>query len=486
MDLSIAFDKYLNYTKEEAYNLFCNEKNLIILRRFFYALILIFGIVLLINSLDTGFFSFPALLMLFSFLTSLIIRIYYKKIFKNSNIRKYIFAILISTLLVFLITNITGKIFYPEQEKPKENVSEVEGNGETKNNESKDIVILNDNEDKTESFTDIIFFFAVAILFFKLTKNEITQLYALIIGLPFLTEIIIFNSFETVQSVPTLIFAALLYIIAITTESKRQKKFYNQFDYFYKKNFETHRMKKELNYAREIQLSMLPDSNVKFGDLEISAVSIPATEVGGDYFDYFRLSDKKIGVFICDVSGHGVASALLLSGLRSCMHLILEDTSNPKEVFEKLNRMIRKTQNRKMFVTAIFAVIDTKKNLCILFNAGHLPPYKISGESSELFKIKRHGITLGAMEEIEPKTDDNLVVFDFNKNDRLVFYTDGITEALTSNKKEYGFEKLENFLNSNIKKTPPELVQNLVSDIQAFTKDTVQKDDLTVLTIGRN
>ena len=139
-----------------------------------------------------------------------------------------------------------------------------------------------------------------------------------------------------------------------------------------------------------------------------------------------------------------------------------------------------------MFVTAIFAVIDTKKNLCTLFNAGHLPPYKISGESNELFKIKRHGITLGAMEEIEPKTDDNLVVFDFNKNDRLVFYTDGITEALTSNKKEYGFEKLESFLNSNIDKTPPEIVKNLVSDVQAFTEDTVQKDDLTILTIGRN
>jgi len=287
LDLSITYDRYLNYTKEEAYNLFCNEKNLKILRRFLYALILFFGIVLLIASLDKGFFSIPSLLMVFSLLTLSSIRIYYKKIFKISNIRKYIFAILISTLLIFLITNITGKIFYPEQEESKENVSEVEGNKETKINKSGDIVIINENEDKTESFTDIVFLFAVSILFFKLSKNEITQLYALIIGLPLITEIIIFNSFETVKSIPVLIFVALFYIIAITTESKRQKKFCDQFDYFHKKNFETHRMKKELNYAREIQLSMLPDSNVKFGDLEISAVSIPATEVGGDYFDYF-------------------------------------------------------------------------------------------------------------------------------------------------------------------------------------------------------
>jgi len=245
-------------------------------------------------------------------------------------------------------------------------------------------------------------------------------------------------------------------------------------------------MKKELNYAREIQLSMLPEREATFGDLEISAISIPATEVGGDYFDYFKISDDKVGVFICDVSGHGVASALLLSGLRSCMHLILEETFDPKEVFGKLNRMIRKTQNRKMFVTAIFAVIDMKKNNCTLFNAGHLPPYKISGGSNELLKIKRHGITLGAMENIEPDNESNEMEFDFNKKDKLIFYTDGVNEALNFDRSEYGFEKLESFLNANADRKPGDLLKRLVSDVNNFTQDTVQKDDLTILTIGRN
>ncbi|MBL7127950.1 MAG: SpoIIE family protein phosphatase [Ignavibacteria bacterium] len=485
MDLSLTFDKYLDYTKEEAYTLFCNEKNLKILRRFVYVLIVVFGIVLLVNSLGISFFSISAMLMLFSCLASLFLGIYYKKIFSISNVRKYIFTILIATLLIFLITNVIERVFYPEQDKLIENVSKVEDKGESKVNDSGDIVIGDDERD-SKSYTDIIFFFAIAILFFKLSRNEITQFYALIIGLPLITELIIFNSFETLKNVPVIIFTVLFYVIALTAESKRRKTFCKQYDYYHKKDFESHRMKKELNYAREIQLSMLPEREARFGDLEISAISIPATEVGGDYFDYFKISDDKVGVFICDVSGHGVASALLLSGLRSCMHLILEETSDPKEVFEKLNRMIRKTQNRKMFVTAVFTVIDMKKNTCILYNAGHLPPYKISGDSSELFKIKRHGITLGAMESIEPSNETNEMEFDFNKNDKLIFYTDGVNEALNSDKSEYGFEKLESFLNTNADRKPNDLLKKLVSDVNNFTQDTAQKDDLTILTIGRN
>lgn len=135
--------------------------------------------------------------------------------------------------------------------------------------------------------------------------------------------------------------------------------------------------------------------------------------MGREYFDYFKVSENEVGIFICDVSGHGVASGLLLSGLRSCMHLILEDNSNPKFIIEKLNRMIRKTQSRKMFVTAIFAVINTEKNKCMLFNAGHLPPYKISGESKEIFKIKKHGLALGAMNIVEAEGTSNEVMLRF-------------------------------------------------------------------------
>ena len=104
--ITYLFDKYLDYSKEEAYTLFCNEKNFKILRRFLYVLIIVFGIVLFVNSIKISFFSFTVILMLISCITSLFLRIYYKRIFNVSNVRKYLFVILIATLLLSLITNV--------------------------------------------------------------------------------------------------------------------------------------------------------------------------------------------------------------------------------------------------------------------------------------------------------------------------------------------------------------------------------------------
>jgi sigma-B regulation protein RsbU (phosphoserine phosphatase) len=168
------------------------------------------------------------------------------------------------------------------------------------------------------------------------------------------------------------------------------------------------------------------------------------------------------------------------------MHLILEDTTNPKEVFAKLNKMVRKTQNRKMFVTAIFAVIDSEKNICTLFNAGHLPPYKISGESGELFKIRRHGITLGAIDNINDDASDSEVVFDFNKGDKIFLYTDGVVEAMDNKRGEYGFARLESFLNENACKPPKELLDGIQKDVNAFTGGAELADDISILIIAKN
>jgi serine phosphatase RsbU (regulator of sigma subunit) len=168
------------------------------------------------------------------------------------------------------------------------------------------------------------------------------------------------------------------------------------------------------------------------------------------------------------------------------MHLILEDTTNPKEVFVKLNKMVRRTQNRKMFVTAVFAVIDNKNNNCTLFNAGHLPPYKISGDSHELFKIKRHGITIGAVDNFLEDDEDNLVTFDFKKGDKLLLYTDGITEAMDEVRNEYGFARLEDFLYKNTTSSPSDLLNGLIKDVNKFSEGAEQLDDISILVLSRN
>lgn len=478
-DLSYSFDKYLDLTKGDAYNLYRDEKNYVILRRFANVVFIFFGIIFLISIAEHGIFNPVTIGYFLIFVSFLIFRIVYKSYINFSNIRKYLFIAVVTIIIANTSIGIIKKITYVDTDK-KSNAEKVEKPKGDMN------ITINEDGNDPDSVTSSIFIYCVIILFFKLSRNEIVQLYTLAFGIPIISELLVYNNFSIWAKIISLLITLMFFVIAYSAETKRKKKFLARLETYSKRHLETFRMKKELGYAREIQLSMLPPGEAKFGDLEIAATSVPTFEVGGDYFDYFKISENLIGVFICDVSGHGVASALLLSGLRSCMHLILEETNNPKEVFIKLNRMIRKTQNKKMFVTAIFAVIDLVKNTCSLFNAGHLPPYKISGDSNELFKIKRHGITLGAVDDISQDMGDTEVIFEFKKNDKIVFYTDGVSEAMDADKKEYGFEKLEMFLNSNADKSPAELLKLILADVNNFTKDTEQKDDMSVMVIGRS
>jgi len=478
-DLTYTFDKYLDLTKGDAYNLYRDEKNLTILKRLAVVIAFVFGITGIVSIVERHIFHPVTISYLTVFLSSLAFIFVYKKKVNVSNIRRFLFAALVTIMIARTSIEIVKRVTITDSEK-KANVEKAD-------NVKKDFnITVNEEDINKENVASLVFFYCLMIVFFKLSRNEIVQLFTLAFGIPIITELLVYNNYSVWDKAGSLFIALIFFTFAYAAETKRKKKFLARLDSYSKRHLETHRMKRELDYAREIQLSMLPKGEAKFGDLEIAATSVPTYEVGGDYFDYFKISENLIGIFICDVSGHGVASALLLSGLRSCMHLILEDTTNPKEVFVKLNRMIRKTQSKKMFVTAIFAVIDLDKNTCSLFNAGHLPPYKISGGSNELFKIRRHGITLGAVENIVQDMEETEVVFEFNKNDKLVLYTDGVSEAMDSEKTEYGFERLESFLNSKADKKPSELLALLLKDVKDFTKETEQKDDMSVMIVGRN
>ncbi len=475
MVTAFEFDRYLELSKEDSYKLHQDEKNYSALKKFVLVFNIVFGFVTLTTLFDgeIGFDSYSTFLI---FGISLVIKIFYQKIFTEKNIRRRIYTLVISALLLFLLSDILQNIV--ESREPVKTVVEK------LDNKSSSIKVTLD--EKKSDTNNIIIFFALSLLFFRFKKSDIIRLYALVFGLPALSELIFFRNINFLDILPGLIIASVCFLIAYSTENRKQNKFSKNYDVYYKRHYESIRMKKELNYAREIQLSMLPESDKTIGDLSIAGTSLPANEVGGDYYDYFKISDSRTGIFICDVSGHGVASALLLSGLRSCMHLILEDTANPKDVFVKLNKMIRRTQNRKMFVTAVFAVIDSIQNKCTLFNAGHLPPYKISADSNELFKIRRHGVALGAVDAFASINEDNLVTFDFKKGDKLLLYTDGIIEAMDNNRNEYGFEKFENYLYLHTECSPTELLEGLIKDVNQFTGNAEQIDDISILVLSRS
>ncbi len=487
MELIETFDKYLSLPREAAYNQYLDERNLKIFRVMLFIFEFIFGLILIINLATLQTFNAALVLAIINLLLMGIALLFYKKMFNLQNIRRYIFIFLILQLIMFISVDVLTPDDEDEGDEDKtEEIRKSESRGKQNLDTLAPGVTFSMDTDRDDKFVQYIIFFGIIVLIFRFSRTEIIQLFVIAVGGSLVAMLLYNSKFTLTASLPNLITGFIFFIIAITSEKKRQRKFFGQYNTYYARNYENIRMKKELNYAREIQLSMLPKNDAVIGELEISAISLPATEVGGDYFDYFKISDNEVGLFICDVSGHGVASGLLLSGLRSCMHLILEDNTNPKLVIEKLNRMIRKTQSRKMFVTAIFAVIDFQKNKCTLFNAGHLPPYKISGESKEIFKIKKHGLALGAMNTVEKEGTSNEVLFDFNKGDKLILYTDGVNEAMNPNKSEYGLDNLELFLNNNADKKSNELVKGLIDDVKKFTQNSVSRDDLTLLIIQRN
>ncbi|MBE2255627.1 MAG: SpoIIE family protein phosphatase [Ignavibacteria bacterium] len=528
-------DKYLDYPKNIAYDMFLDERNLRLLKRVIYFIIGFFVIYALVfifeENLPAGIIL-PFIGLNIIFLLGVLIN--YKKLNVN-NIRRFLF-IFLGLQLIFITTgDFSNYIFktenviksgLPQTNKlknkndslksgndsvnssndsvksgkdsvttaqdstlsQKDSLSEVspsEDKGEkTKKKNENDLNLTIGTADSNEYFSDIIIFLAILILIFRFTRNEYLLLYSIAIFIPVLLDITLFGGIDSSNAIPNIFFAVLFCFISVMSERKRYNKFTAEYDYVMKKNVDTLRMKRELNTAKEIQLSMLPENKFENENIQIAGLSVPASEVGGDYYDYFVIDENKTGLFICDVSGHGVASGLTLSGIRSCLHLIMEETTEPKVIMEKLNKMLRKTQSKKMFVTAIFATIDFNKNKCEIFNAGHLPPYKISGETGEIFKFKKHNITLGATDNFI-NSDESIVSFEFKKGDKIVFYTDGVNEAMNTSKREFGFERIEKILNDNYDKSVSEILDTLFNEVKKFSNEYEQKDDITILITGR-
>ena len=500
-------DKYTNLPRSTAYNKFLDDKNLKSFRTYLVIATVFFTLSLVTDVI--GNFSIGVLVVMLINIAFLVItRLKYEKLLNSGNIRKFLYGYLIAQIIFACLINVANivagpgedpdeQILLPDSSAVSDSSSTADSIGQRESgstHKDKDTVWVSekgnmkvtvDLSNNYDTFAEWLLVLSIMLIIFSFPRDELYKLWALALVLPVISEFIIYGSLDMESYLGYGSFYALFFIIAFFTERSTRKKFNKQYDFYLKKNFENIRMKKELDSAKEIQLSMLPESNSIINEVQISGISLPAKEVGGDYFDYFRLSDTKLGVFICDVSGHGVASGLMLSGLRSSMHLVLEDEDDPRIIMEKLNRMVRKTQQRKMFVTAVFALIDTEKNECRLFNAGHLPPYKISGSAGEIFKIKKHGITLGAIDNISIPNHESEVVFDFNRGDKIVFYTDGLSEAMDKVKQEYGFERIENLLQQNTDKTPAELIDILNNDVRNFIGESEQIDDLTILIIGR-
>ncbi len=269
-------------------------------------------------------------------------------------------------------------------------------------------------------------------------------------------------------------------LVAIRWTHRRRRLFLVEWRREVAREREETRMRGELMDARQIQLSMLPRSTPELGWLDASGVSIPASEVGGDYYEYFQLDRDRLALVIGDVAGHGVASGLVLSGVRSGLHLLRPELVRPVEVLERLNVMVRETAPTRMFVTLQIALIDRRAASLTLANAGHPPLLMLTGGEAAPRLIGTGGLPLGTRLDADYQAERHEV----GRGDTLVFYTDGVLEAHNAGGASFGEERLtEEARKSGPAATARQVRDSIVNGVSRFKGDTVQVDDLTLVVI---
>jgi serine phosphatase RsbU (regulator of sigma subunit) len=254
--------------------------------------------------------------------------------------------------------------------------------------------------------------------------------------------------------------------------------------FLYEELAEQERMKHELEIARKIQLASLPQEIPQVRGLDIAGSSLPAMEVGGDFYDYLETDPTKLTVIIGDVSGKGTSAALYMSKVQGILRSLFTFGLSPRELFIRANRLLCRDLEKRSFVTVLGAEFDLATRNVLIARAGHLPLYCYGGAAHTVEKIVPPGIGLGLNDAEQPFSLLNEFSKDLHAGDVYLFVSDGITEAHNDEGEEYGDERLAAFLEAHHGEPSSLVCQNLYADVKTFAGAVPQHDDQTIVCIA--
>lgn len=250
---------------------------------------------------------------------------------------------------------------------------------------------------------------------------------------------------------------------------------------------EKKRLEEELRIARVIQMSLLPRGPLDVPGLAITALCVPAREVGGDYYDFFRLPGDRLGVLIADVSGKGTSAALYMAELKGLVLALSQRYDSPRELLLEVNRIISEHLDSRSFITMTYAVIDVVNRMMTFCRAGHTPLIFLPGPSptEPLVRILTpSGMVLGLrIEGAEEKFDELLEEerVGLSPGDVIVLYTDGITEAMNLDNDLFGESRLSRIVEEHGHLESGELRERILREIESFVGAADQHDDMTMI-----
>ena len=244
---------------------------------------------------------------------------------------------------------------------------------------------------------------------------------------------------------------------------------------------EKERMEEELSIARDLQTSMLPAECPKIEGFEIAAFSVSAREVGGDFYDFIDMGKYKIGMVIGDVTGKSVSGALVMSASRSVFRMLSEENLGVREIMFRANRRTKKDIKSGMFVALLYAVLNSKEKTLSLCSAGQTQPIYLSAEkgTAKLLETKGDTFPLGIL----PDVDYQETRIQLKNEDKVVFYTDGIVEAMNQNEDIFGFDRLLEIVRKARSMSSDVLLKEIMNQVNTFAGGTAQHDDLTVIVV---
>ncbi len=249
----------------------------------------------------------------------------------------------------------------------------------------------------------------------------------------------------------------------------------------FREALEKQKMEEELEIARDIQRKLFPQEIPHFSNFDISALNSSSRQVGGDYYDIIELDYNTFCIAIGDVSGKGVPAALLMANLQAFLKTTVKQGMKLDEATALINDLVSENTSDGKFITFFWAVIDNENRKITYVNAGHNHPLLI--RNGKITKLDKGGMILGVMKTVIPYSSETMQL---EKDDVIILFTDGVSEAMNKKGEEFSDEKLESLSLSLSNLSASQIVSSIKDNVQTFTSGALQSDDITLMVLKVN
>ncbi len=241
----------------------------------------------------------------------------------------------------------------------------------------------------------------------------------------------------------------------------------------------------DLKAAQEIQLSLIPKKLPEGSYLDIAKFFSPMRQIGGDYYDFIRIDESHLGIIIADVSGKGVTGGLVMSVMRTMMHMISKKEMSPSAVLTELNQGVAiAVREKHMFITVMYCVFDEVNKKVTVCRAGHNPLLHVNGANGEITSYKPDGIALGIIDSGTFSKITKEIEIPYNSGDSFFLYTDGVVEEFSPTKEMYGDARLLSYLSKKAAQPSQQVVDDIIDELKEFRGEgNDQHDDIAVINI---